>query len=242
MAASEFSKIAAYANAVEAEYVRSVLEENGVAAFIDGAAANTALSYVGSAIGGVKVFVRTGDVERARKIVENVDGESDAAAASWFCGSCEETIDGTFEICWACGRARADVERPFPATCDDEHFDSGFREDGEADTPIPDDSGYDTANPYASPMTSTAVTIPSDQRGEINPDAEAMLLRAWRASIIGVVFLPIILHMYSMYLLIRAAMTATTFSQDGNKRFCRAFIVNVLAGSAWGITIKLMVG
>ena len=43
MVTSDFVEIASYANAVEAEHVRALLEENGVSAFVDGAAANTAL-------------------------------------------------------------------------------------------------------------------------------------------------------------------------------------------------------
>ena len=91
-------------------------------------------------------------------------------------------------------------------------------------------------------MASEAMATPSDQHAEINQYAEAMLLRAWRASIIGIVFVPFVLHMYSMYLLIRAAMIATTFSPDGSKRFYRAFIVNVIAGCVWGTIIGLMLG
>ena len=89
-------------------------------------------------------------------------------------------------------------------------------------------------------MTRETYATPSDQQPEFNEDAEAMLLRAWRAAIIGLLFLPFVLHLYSMYLLIRATMTATSFSPDGQKRFYRTFGVNVVAGCAWGMMIKFM--
>lgn len=243
MATSEFVEIAAFANAVEAEHVRSVLEENGVSAFIDGAAANTALSYVGTALGGVKVFVRAADAVQAREIVEDQRAGSDVSVMSWFCGTCEETVDGTFEVCWSCGQDRARAERPFPVTRDGDHFksDCGSGGDDVADTVTPDYSAYDVANPYASPTT-VETTTPSHRQAEINEDAEAILLRAWRASIIGIVFFPFILHLYSMWLLMRAAMTAPRFSPDGQMRFCGAFVVNVVAGCVCGMIIRLLLG
>ncbi len=239
MVTSDFVKIASYANAVEAEHARAVLEENGVSAFVDGAAANTALSYVGTAIGGVRVFVRAGDAEQALGIVENVLGETEASAASWFCGRCAETVDGTFDVCWSCGEARANVERPFPVTPDVAPSKPGTEGDDEANRPALDNSCYDQSNPYASPITPETIAAPGDEDAQISPWAEALLLRAWRASILGLVFLPFVLHLYSMYLLAHAAMTTGRFSPDGEKRFYCAFGVNVVAGVVWGLVIGL---
>ena len=98
MAASDFLEIAACANAVEAEQIRCVLEDNGVSAFIDGANANTALSFVGTALGGVRVLVRASDAERATEIVESARGGSDVSSAPWYCGQCNETIGRAFEM------------------------------------------------------------------------------------------------------------------------------------------------
>ncbi len=239
MVTSDFVEIASYANAVEAEHTRALLEENGLSAFVDGAAANTALSYVGTAIGGVRVFVRAGDTEQALGIIENVFEESDTSAAPWFCGRCAETVDGTFDVCWSCGEVRASAERPFPVAPDVAPSRPGTEGDSDANWPALDNSCYDQSNPYASPMTAETIAAPGDEGAQISPWAEAMLLRAWRASILGLVFLPFVLHLYSMYLLARAAMTAGKFSPDGEKRFYRAFGVNVVAGLIWGLVIGL---
>ena len=64
---SEYTKIASYPNAAEAEQIRNMLEENGIPAFVDGAHANTAMSFVGSALGGVKVFAAICDESDAGK-------------------------------------------------------------------------------------------------------------------------------------------------------------------------------
>lgn len=241
MAASEFFEITACSNAMEAEQIRSILEEHGVSAFIDGANTNTALSYVGTALGGVRVLVPAADAEKAIEIVESARGESAVPSVPWYCGQCNETIDGAFEVCWSCGNPRADIEQPLPITpTNDACVESGFEEGDVADTPIPEfsDLDYDESNPYASPMTTGSTSAQCDKPPEINDEAEAMLLRAWRASIIGIVFFPVATHLYSMYLLIRAANTATTFSPNGQKRFYRAFGVNVVAGCLWGMVFR----
>lgn len=83
-------------------------------------------------------------------------------------------------------------------------------------------------------------TTPSHPQVEINEAAEAMLQRAWRASIIGIVLFPFLLHLYSTYLLIRAGTTAATFSPEGEKRFYGAILVNLGAGCVCGMAIGFL--
>lgn len=56
MTDSEFRQIASFALETEAGQFKSLLEENGISAFIDGANANTMLSYI---VGGIKLLVHT---------------------------------------------------------------------------------------------------------------------------------------------------------------------------------------
>ena len=228
MATSEFAEIGRFTNAIEAEQVRGVLEANGIAAFVDGANATTALSYVGTALGGVKVLVGAGDADRAVGIVDSLDDEPDVPGKPWFCGPCEEEVDAGFDACWSCGKARAEVERPFPTRSGDER--------NAADQPAKDApnvspaemSDYDHANPYASPRTPSDEADPVEEHFEINDEAEAILRRAWRASVLGVIFFPYLAHAYSMYLLFRATTLTSHFSPDGQRRFYGAFAINVL--------------
>ncbi len=235
MARTDFVEIAACANAVEAEQIRNALDQHGVSAFIDGASANTALSYVGTALGGVRVLVERSDAARAIEVVEGLRDDPDITQAPWYCGECHETIDGAFELCWSCGHARENVEQPLPDEGQDMHFEPESEEGSEIAASASDYSGYDAANPYAFPMTPADSARHEERPEEVNEEAEAMLLRAWRASIIGTVCLPFILHLYSMYLLIRAASTAEVLSPIGEKRFYRTLAVNVIAGCLWGL-------
>lgn len=231
MPSSDLAQIASYASAVEADQMRAVLEEHGVTAFVDGAAAQTALSYVGSALGGVKLLVRATDAEKAIAIIDMLGGSSDLASGEWFCGECEEIVDAGFDVCWSCGKARSDVERPLPAFAAAHQAEAVSELDHHAKIDAVDETDEDRLNPYASPRDNTPPPkIAADEDVLINPEAEAILLRAWRASVIGLMLFPLITHLYSMYLLIRASMLTTKFSPAGNRRFYSAFVLNMVAG------------
>ena len=97
-------KIRVYLTAFEAEQARNRLLAEGVQAFVEGANAQTALSYVGYAVGGVKLLVAEADVDRAEQILnENTIPQGGA----WTCGTCFSEVDAGFEICWNCGGDRS---------------------------------------------------------------------------------------------------------------------------------------
>ena len=73
---SEFQELTSFLTEGEAEQVRGILEEHGVDAFINGANAANALSYVGSALGGVKLFVRASEMERAIEVVQSLEEDT----------------------------------------------------------------------------------------------------------------------------------------------------------------------
>ena len=67
-----------------------------------------------------------------------------------------------------------------------------------------------------------------------------MVLRAWRAAVLGLVFLPGILHCYSMYMLLRATVVSDDFSPRINVRFYQAWAVNVLGIAAYSAILLLV--
>ncbi len=235
MPSSELTQIASYANAVEADHVRAVLEDNGVTAFVDDATVHTALSYIGNTLGGVKLLVRPADAERAMAIIDTLGGTPDLASGDWFCGECEEMVDAGFEVCWSCGQARADVERPIPASAASHPVEPAGEFDHDVEIEADEVTDEDRLNPYASPRVDTPPPkISADEDLPINPEAEDMVLRAWRASVFGLVIFPLIAHLFSMYLLIRASMMTSKFSPAGTRRFYLAFAINVVAGCIGG--------
>jgi len=63
-------EIARFISAGEASIARNALEVEGIEARLDGEAMATWFWYFGSAIGGVRLWVREDDVEQARQILE----------------------------------------------------------------------------------------------------------------------------------------------------------------------------
>ncbi len=241
MSQPEFLKIASFANAADADHLRVVLEEHGIRAFVDGGDLHTSLSYIGSALGGVHVIVRAEDAEQSVELVRQFENDEDhPSGPPWFCGACEEVVDAGFQVCWSCGAERSEVEMPMPETAE-----VAFHEEENAPRErlmevVVSDRPLDYANPFVSPQVEDQADKPKPT-GEINEEAEAMLLRAWRASILGLIGLPFIASFYSMYMLVAALKVTDVFSQEGNVRFYTAFFINVVAGFVWGFCLILLI-
>lgn len=241
MSTSDFQKIGTFANPADADQIRAILEEHGIPAFVEGANSSTMLNHIGSALGGVGVLVRGEDAQQAAEVLASLE---EVSGEAWFCGRCQEPIDAGFHVCWSCGAPRGEVEAPFPETPDvsetaeEERQGSYPHESG----PTFELSAQEARNPFASPRTRPQVTDTDEPRHEIDPEAEAMLLRAWRASILGVVFLPVLAHLYAMYLLMAAAQRSAKFSPEGDRRFLLTLLVCVLGGGVWGVILVAVMG
>ncbi|MBI1248736.1 hypothetical protein GC197_12960 [bacterium] len=226
---SEFQKIASCATAHEADHLRVVLEEHGIRAFVEGADLKTSLSYYGSALGDVSVVVRACDAEAALDVVDKLieDQAGHSETEPWFCAACNETIDGGFEVCWKCGEHRSEVEGPMPEVADEAREPEEVSLADNNPQPLPTPDQFDESNPFASPRTKPGSTQAA-MSIEFSEEAEANLVRAWRASIFGFVGLPVLANFYSMYLLLTALKQASHFSPEGNRRFYGALAINIL--------------
>ena len=131
MRTSEFQQIASYATETEAGQYRSILAQNGIDAFLDGANSNTMLSHVGTALGGVRLFVRTADAEQATQVLSARSDPNDANQSAWLCGHCQEEVDAGFDLCWSCGKSREEVGREVSTPVVTENF-SDRKESAEA--------------------------------------------------------------------------------------------------------------
>jgi len=107
---SSLIKIATFHNPLEAHFAQGLLEAEGLQSYIEGEHANLALSYVGSAVGGVRLLVSEADRQLALAVLDRAD-ESKATGAEWVCSKCCETVDVGFDVCWSCGS-----DRPPPQT------------------------------------------------------------------------------------------------------------------------------
>jgi hypothetical protein len=93
----------------EAEILRDRLAAAGFTAFVQGAETGRSLSYVGVALGGVKVQVPEGELAAARKLLEE-DALVREQARAWTCPRCGEPNEAAFDFCYSCALPRSASE------------------------------------------------------------------------------------------------------------------------------------
>ena len=235
MAISEFTKVANYGESNIAEHVCSILKENDIDAFVDGANANSMMSHVGTALGGVNLYVRNRDAEQAKILIDELMPDQEYSPP-WFCGACNEEVEGNFELCWSCGGLRSEVEAVMPdlAKVADRHFSAETQAEE-----LVQQTDDQVRNPYTAPRTATKPTEGGEAALEIfDEEADDNVRRAFRASVVGLVLLPIIAHTYSMYLLIKAS-SGGNLSSRGSTLFLWTIVINVLSVVIWGYFMSL---
>ena len=94
-------KIATFQNSLDAHFAKGLLEAEGLQSYLEGEHGNLALSYVGSAIGGVRLMVDEAEREAATDIL-NREEPAAARGEDWLCQKCFETVDAGFDVCWNC--------------------------------------------------------------------------------------------------------------------------------------------
>lgn len=212
-------EIARFDDLFRAETVRIGLEELGIPAFVEGAETNRAMHYVGTALGGIRVLVPADKKVEAETAIAQIESQnSNAPSPAWICPKCGEEVEGNFESCWSCHMERPANPKVAPFRPDEYEL-----EDADA-APVPDRD--DEANPYSAPRT----TKPKSEvaSGMDAAQVEAVVLRAWRASVIGLFFCPVLLHAYSMFVLIDTRDGIALLSETGKRRRFWAVVINLL--------------
>lgn len=99
--------IASYEKPLQAHEARGRLAAAGIPSQVSGESAVSALAYVGTALGGVKLLVWKSDVERAAALLLSDGSEDDDrpehARKPWKCPRCRERNEPAFDLCWSCG-------------------------------------------------------------------------------------------------------------------------------------------
>ena len=77
-------KLRTFLTAFEAEQTQNRLREAGIGAWVEGAEAQTAMSYIGSALGGVAVVIADEDILAAEEILR----DESPPGGPWTCRVC----------------------------------------------------------------------------------------------------------------------------------------------------------
>ena len=236
--ARELLPLAYFGSVIEADQVRAMLERHEIPTRIDGEAAGNVLAMM-PALTRVQLLVRRDDLARAQQLLREFENRLDQPGEPWYCGRCEEIIEGGFEVCWSCGGDRDEVAALVP------RFDFSHK----TPTVKLERDPEQEANPYASPLAReeevTGYATEGDEiaAGKKYPQTlEEVVAAAYRASIIGFFFFPIVMQTYSVYLLYWGATQQESLSPLDRRRFALASVLNILGLVIWGYIVFRLIG
>lgn len=98
-------------DAMEAHFLRGLLENEGIAGVVQGELLATARGDLPMTQETLpSVWVRDEDLEQAQSIAATLQTPQayDSAQPSWNCPACGEVVEGQFTDCWNCGAPRPD--------------------------------------------------------------------------------------------------------------------------------------
>ena len=88
-------------------HFKSILDSAGIGSFIRNEASHNSVTELPSPILFPTLCVEDdADYEKALELLREVYQPHDTDAPDWTCGTCKETVPGTFESCWSCGAPR----------------------------------------------------------------------------------------------------------------------------------------
>jgi hypothetical protein len=101
-------------DSMDAEFVKGILDEQGIEAVIQGAALSNVLGTMATNLDATpEIWVRDEDEQRGLAAVADFKSGSPPAASTsgvWKCPQCGEQIEGQFTECWNCGESKPAVD------------------------------------------------------------------------------------------------------------------------------------
>jgi hypothetical protein len=216
--------VASYPTSAEAELARGLLVGGGLEAQLDGSAISDVAGFIGTALGGVRILVRAEDAERASEVLEEAATASTTPA--WDCPACGAEVDAGYDICWSCGRLHSDaasIER----AGDDTPGEMERHAECAPVERIPPGSEVEPCPHCGEDIPVDSEHCPACGEPLQESPAEDALRRAWRAALIGIVLLPGVLHLYSIYQLHRYFSLCDEEGRDSDARVWAALVIDL---------------
>ena len=244
----ELIKIASFGTETEAELYCSILRERGIQSFVQQAAISTLFGN-NALMSNVELHASPDDAEAAIEILESAH-EADPKSTPWYCHDCDETIEAGFQVCWSCGKDRPDgASQPPIATVVEE--EGSFTDDNHRD----DEPQRKLTNPYATPESDSRERRAgsSDRNAGVAEDpvdrlarewqdevAEDHITRAYRGALIGLFLFPILMNLYSLYLLAITTSAKRQLSSRWKQTWNIAFVIDIAAICVWAYAFRVM--
>lgn len=211
----------------EAQHLKMLLEVAGIDAFIEGINASNTFG-MNALMGSIKIKVRASDLPSARQVLREELLRMSQSGEAWYCGNCKETNEPSFDICWKCGGAREEVqaERPTSQPPATERPTKEIVAE-ELVSPSPVRAPYNPT-PYAPPQSEPELPPRSDSASSAaQEEYNETIERAYRASILGLITLPGVMHLYSLILLLGALNIEADTTARLSTRFTIAMAINL---------------
>ena len=237
--------IAAYNTRLEADFARYRMEGAGVPVFLADEAMVGWFWHYGNLLGGIKLQVPEADWTPALEVLaggedEPSDAGSEPADAQpprcWSCPKCRAEVDADMEFCWACGTTAGGVE--------DADFEVATAPSIRMteDPPLPMWWGiafvicppllivllvpkFFFALPWPSSCIQGERASPEDR---LDSELDRALRRACMAAMLSTVSLPVLLNLYSIWLILKHGLLATRVLRRAGWLICSAMAINIL--------------
>lgn len=268
-------KIASYLTVPQAELAQGHLAMHGISARVGNPAFLTWCWHLSNAVGGAKLYVSAGEVERARDILAAAREELPGASPPGQCVKCGELRDRRWEICWRCGTSVDGIEDPL-FTQHDVHTGPRRRiSEGEALgllslltvglfaisggsllvmltwigilttylllELLPSRDADSPASDEPIPVEAEPVLDAAGQsRARRCRTGKALALRAWQASMIGILLFPP-LAFYSIYLLERMRTRKWPLDLVSLCRYWAAWVVSIFVVLFFGTFLAALI-
>jgi hypothetical protein len=205
--------IVRYLTPEEAEIARIALEDEGIASYTEGATMAGMFWHLDNAVGGAKLQVAETDAERATAILaKRLPVSVEGEQEESFCPKCGVKLPPGFCVCWSCGASLDD----------DETLDA-----------------HATNSPDANAAATAVQAAEDDEKEDATAAGDAIAWRAFVAAIIGLVFLPVLLHIYSFWTLLKLGFLDHPLSSKGKRYFGAAIFIDVVVLGLAGWMLRL---
>jgi hypothetical protein len=222
-----FVTVARYTSSIEAETARSVLEGDGIRAFVVGAGAADAFGGVVGLAGSIHLRVHEGDVEQANRILGEIERarldpgwEDDAEDANvWVCSLCGNPVPSGWNVCPDCATPREAIREDRRGGANRDAYRRSREEGGSASPSLPDER-VQSGPQAASDITEAAPA--GEEPDEPVEDVHTFLSddlarRGFIAAVLGFFFWPLVL--YSFWLFVKLVLFPAELSPRGMRFF-----------------------
>lgn len=194
----------------EARIAAAELSEAGIATIVtDCEAGATFGTYIGSAVGGVRLQVAEGDVAAASQILARIHS---ANSSAWHCDRCGTDIESGFAVCWNCEAEAQQNDGTQSEVLPNSHDMTKSLEDRDATDALP--------------QTSLEAEI------QANDD---LAQKAFKMAIFSCAFVPIILLAFPQVF----RVASLELSPAGNRRFLAALAICATVTTVWFLILRM---